>query len=59
MRKAFAACVYNSTAFSNFSAFPPKKEKPPPADERALSACDVYQWGVHVRRGAVPVVYLL
>lgn len=61
MRKAFAACVYNSTAFSYFSAFPPKKEKPPPADERALSACDVYQWGVHVhvRRGVVSVIYLL
>jgi hypothetical protein len=59
MRKAFAACVYSSTAFSYFSAFPPKKEKPPPAEERALSACDVYQWGVYGRRGAVFVVYLL
>jgi hypothetical protein len=39
IRKAFAACVYRSTAFSYFSVRPPKKEKPPPAEERALSAC--------------------
>ncbi len=37
-RKAFAACVYRSAAFSHFSDRPPKKLKPPVAPEAALSA---------------------
>ena len=37
-RKAFAACVYRSAAFSHFSDRPPKKLKPPVAPEDAFSA---------------------
>ena len=38
IRNAFAACVYRSAAFSHFSVFPPKSEKPPLAPDAALSA---------------------
>jgi hypothetical protein len=39
MRKAFAACVYNSAASSSFSWRPPKKLNPPCAEAACLSAC--------------------
>lgn len=37
-RKAFAAWVYASAAPSHFSCRPPKRLKPVPAEEAALSA---------------------
>lgn len=40
IRKAFAAWVYRSAAFSHFSCRPPKRLNPLPAPETALSA-----WG--------------
>lgn len=40
IRKALAACVYRSAAFSYFSVFPPKRLKPLDALDSALSA-----WG--------------